>query len=278
MKFSLREDALSRTLIAAHRGTWGGNIMCNTPQAFECALMQGADMIELDLTPSADGELFVFHPGMEKVFLGTQTRLETLPSSEVRKLRYLNVDKAVTEWPICPFDDALEQLKGRCYINVDKFWDNLAGATEAVRRHRMEEQVLVKTGPREDVLDWMEQNAPDINYMAILREKDEFTPIARRRKINYVGVEALFATEDVPIASPEYVRSMNRQGMLVWINTIVYNYKAVLAAGHSDDTAVSGDPDTGWGWLLKQGYNIIQTDFPQMLRQYMEAFRGNGRG
>ena len=156
--------------------------------------------------------------------------------------------------------------------------DNLAGATEAVRRHRMEEQVLVKTGPREDVLDWMEQNAPDINYMAILREKDEFTPIARRRKINYVGVEALFATEDVPIASPEYVRSMNRQGMLVWINTIVYNYKAVLAAGHSDDTAVSGDPDTGWGWLLKQGYNIIQTDFPQMLRQYMEAFRGNGRG
>ena len=55
---------MSRTRIAAHRGAAGGNIHCNTWVAFEASLAQGADIIELDVSRSADGELFVFHPGM----------------------------------------------------------------------------------------------------------------------------------------------------------------------------------------------------------------------
>ena len=49
-------------LIAAHRGVCGGNIPGNTLEAFEAALAQGAGVIELDVSQSADGELFVFHP------------------------------------------------------------------------------------------------------------------------------------------------------------------------------------------------------------------------
>lgn len=32
-------------LIAAHRGVYGGNIACNTPESYEAALIQGADII-----------------------------------------------------------------------------------------------------------------------------------------------------------------------------------------------------------------------------------------
>ena len=41
---------------------------------------------------------------------------------------------------------------------------------------------------------------------------------------------------------------LKKAGKLCWVNTIVYNYKAVLAAHHSDDTAMAGDPEFGWGW------------------------------
>ena len=43
-------------------GVCGGNIPGNTLEAFEAALAQGAGVIELDVSQSADGELFVFHP------------------------------------------------------------------------------------------------------------------------------------------------------------------------------------------------------------------------
>ena len=65
MENQIREKAKKHILIAAHRGTAGGNLPCNTLAAYEAALRQGADIVELDVSRSADGELFVFHPGME---------------------------------------------------------------------------------------------------------------------------------------------------------------------------------------------------------------------
>ena len=59
----IRESAKERILLAAHRGVAGGNIPCNTIAAFEIALRQGTDIMELDVQRSADGNLYVFHEG-----------------------------------------------------------------------------------------------------------------------------------------------------------------------------------------------------------------------
>ena len=63
MKFCLQEHALKETLITAHRGLSCANIPGNTQISFEAALAQGADMIELDVTRAADGELILVDDG-----------------------------------------------------------------------------------------------------------------------------------------------------------------------------------------------------------------------
>jgi len=270
MHFDLQHDALSRTLITAHRGITGGNIPGNTLAAFDAALLQGVDMIELDVSNSIDGELFVFHPGMEHVFLGMADKLlSDIPASEIRKLSFLNGDATATQFGINTFDEALEHLKGRCYINVDKFWNNVDAIVKAIRRHNMMDQILVKTGPNEDVYRYLEENAPDVNYMVILRDHDDQSEQLLRRKLHYVGAEVLFKTEDSEFATREYIDRMHKAGLLVWVNAIVYNHKTVLTAGHNDDISVVGRMDEGWGWLLDKGYDIIQTDWPLMLKNYM---------
>lgn len=269
MHFDLQHDALSRTLITAHRGVWGGNIPGNTLAAFEIALQQGADMIELDVSNSSDGELFVFHPGMEPVFLHMDKLLSDVPASEIRKLSFLNADATPTQFGINTFDEALEALKGRCYINVDKFWNNVDPIVKAIRRHNMADQILVKTSPNEDVYSYMEQCAPDINYMVIIRDHDDQTEQLLKRGMRYAGAEVLFSTEDSEFATEAYIESMHKKGLLVWANAIVYNHQAVLTAGHNDDISVVGRMDEGWGWLLDKGYDIIQTDWPLMLKNYM---------
>ena len=120
--FDLRELAKKKIIVVAHRGSFGGNIPGNTIPAYNAALLQGADMIEIDVDMSRDGELFIFHPGMERAFLGTEKRLPDLFADEIRELRYLNYDDTPTQFKLNTLDEVLEEFKGKCFINVDKFW------------------------------------------------------------------------------------------------------------------------------------------------------------
>lgn len=256
-------------LIAAHRGACAGNIPCNTWVAYEAALAQGADIMEIDVSKSLDGELFTFHPRTEPLFLHSDRLISEMTVDEVRKLRFYNADSAVTEIGVSTLDETLEQLKDRCIINIDKFPDCPAEIAAAVRRHGMQDQILVKTNATDAWFKVVEEVAPDLPYMIFLRSDDVFSEMLKKRNLRYLGTESIFATEDAQIAQTEYVEQMHKMGLKVWYNAIVYNYKKVLAAGHNDDISVAGKPDEGWGWLIDRGVDMIQTDWPGMLRQYM---------
>ena len=144
-QWNLWEAAKDHTLVVAHRGVAGGNIPCNTMTAYEIALLQGADMLETDLNMTADGELVIFHPGMEPAQLGVDTRIERMTYEEVKALRYVNYDRVPTQFGLVRFDDFLENFKDRCFINIDKFWGHPAEIYQAVKRHGMLDQILVKS-------------------------------------------------------------------------------------------------------------------------------------
>ena len=60
---------LGRPFFAAHRGVCGANVPCNSILAYQIALAQGAEVVEIDVSKSKDGKYFVFHPWMEPQFL-----------------------------------------------------------------------------------------------------------------------------------------------------------------------------------------------------------------
>ena len=270
MKFDLRETACDHRIIVAHRGVYGGNIPCNTIPSYETALLQGADMIETDLDMTGDGKLVIFHPKMEKRQICKDVNIRQMTAAEVRELRLCNYDGTVTKWGINTLDEVLEHFKGRCYINIDKFWGHPEEIYREVKRHGMVDQVLVKSAPNEKVLQVMEELAPEMAFMPIVKNEHPWHEEILRRNINYVGVEALFTAEDSPLAGEEFQKKMHATGQLTWVNSIVYNYKDVLAAGHCDDSALSVNREYGWGWLVDRGFDMIQTDWPQLLVEFLK--------
>lgn len=270
MKFDIMKSASERVLIAAHRGTFGGNIPCNTLAGYEIALKQGADMIEVDVEMSADGELFIFHPGKEQQHLNFDGRICEMTAKEVSKLRYVNFDRDYTQFGINTLDEVLEAFKGRCYINVDKFWGHPKEIYEAIRRHHMQDQIIVKSSLSREVLAVLKELAPELSFLAIVRETHPMHEMLMKSGINYIGAEVLFESDDSEVASPEFIGRMHRDGKLVWVNAIVYDYREQLAAGHSDDTALCQDMELGWGWLARRGFDFIQTDWTGMLIEYLE--------
>lgn len=266
---SILQAARDRILIAAHRGVSGGNIPCNSMPAFRAALAQGADIIELDISRSRDGVLYVFHPGMEPVFLLSDRLISEMTHDEVDKLRLVNQDDTPTAWGVERLEDVLAFLRGRCFVNLDKFWTCPQEIAALVRRLGMQDQVLIKTGNTADDFRRVEETAWDIPYLVIARDRDDFTDDLLRRRMRYIGVEALFDSESAPIAQREYTQRMRGKGLLTWANGIVYDCKAVLSAGHTDDVSVSGDPALGWGWLIDRGFSILQTDWTLALHHYL---------
>ncbi len=260
-----------KVLLVAHRGVCGGNIPCNSLQAFRAAINQGADIVELDVDRSADGELFIQHPGMERVHLRIPASIRNYNSAEVQEFRLSNCDLAPTEWSIVRLEEALELLRGKCIVNIDKFWENPEAIAKLVRRLKMEDQILIKTENRPEYLNDVETYAPDIPYMTIANTEDTTHEAMMKRSINYVGTEVLFETEDAPVASAEYLNQMHHDGKIVWSNAIVYNYRAVLSAHHNDDISLTEDPAKGWGWLADHGFDLIQTDFLFPCKHFLET-------
>ena len=272
MQFNLREKAKENRIIIAHRGVSGGNIPCNTMAAYEIALKQGADMIEVDVSSSADGKLFLFHPMMELSHLGKPLLLSALPYSIIKKLHYVNYDRSQTQFNLADFDAFLEQFKGRCYINIDKFWSNPEKIYKAIKRHNMTDQILVKSKLTKDgrVLDLMENMAPELAFMPIVNDTYALHEEVKKRNINYVGVECCFKKDTAEVASEEFIEKMHRDDILVWANSILFSYKVQLAGGHSDDTSLTEGEEKGWGWLAERGFDMIQTDWPGMLIDYLK--------
>ncbi len=256
-------------LLAAHRGVCGGNIPCNSLAAFQAAVKMKAEIVELDADMSEDGVLFVQHPGMEKVHLRMNDSIRHYPAGVVRQFPQSNCDLVRTQYLIPTLEEALILLRGKAIVNIDKFWEHPAEISALVRRLGMEDQILIKTSPKPQYFDAVEEYAPDFAYMPIVKEENAVHDELNRRNINYVGAEVLFTDEGMPVASPEFIDMMHSEGKLVWSNAIVYNYKTVLSAWHNDDVSVIGDPGRGWGWLADRGFDVIQTDWLWLCRDYL---------
>ncbi|MBQ7839355.1 MAG: glycerophosphodiester phosphodiesterase family protein [Lachnospiraceae bacterium] len=271
MEFNISEAAKEKIIIVAHRGTAGGNIPCNTLASYEIALKQGADMIEIDVEMSRDGKLFIFHPGMEPHHLDhCKEGIWNMTAEEISELRFVNYDRAQTQFGLNTFDEVLENFKGRCYINVDKFWGHPREIYEAIKRHNMTDQIVVKSAPSEKVFTVLKEIAPNLPYMPVVRDTHPLHEELLASSINYIGAEVLFAKDDAEVASPAFIEQMHQDGKLVWANSIIYDYKEQLTGGHSDDTALCRDMDLGWGWLAERGFDMIQTDWAGMLVDYLK--------
>ncbi len=265
---TIREN---RPLIASHRGTMGVNIPCNTIEAFEVALNQGADIIELDITKSIDGELFVFHPFMDFPHLGKIIPMQLKHSSFIKQSHYRNVDFVKTPYKVSTFDEVLDVLKDRCIINIDKFWHHPKLIVDKLKKHNAVNKVLVKSYFNHKVITAIQELCPTIAYMPMIRnEIYDIENLLKNKGINLVAEELIFKSTDSPLISEERINMLHNQGIYAWCNSIVYNYKDVIASDKTDDRAVTGNQANTWGWLVEKGFDIIQTDWVRELSLYLK--------
>ncbi len=259
-----------QVLIASHRGSAAGNIVQNTVRAFRAAQRQGADILELDVSVTSDGELFVYHDGAELTSFGIKENIQTLSSAQVAELRYFNAIGSRTDQQVEKLDDVLEELKGDVLINIDRGWNHWAKIVQVVDRHEMADQIILKGPSIDGVLHVLADVAPDYMFIPICRSIPDLSR-ALQHDLNFLGVEIVFASQDDDVVVQENLQRVLDMDLLLWANAIQLNEVNILADSFDDVTSLLENPDLGWGRLLEMGFRIIQTDFPAMLRGYLES-------
>ena len=260
--------------IAAHRGSCGGNIPPNTSAAYKAALYQGANILEADVARSADGVFYMFHTGSgnEKYYLGIDCAFEDLTSKELDKIHLNNELGKDTLYRLNRLEDILLQFKGRCIINLDRSWEYWEEIMPMVRKMDMVEQILLKSPCKQEWIEKASAVAPDFAYMPIINEDImPFYELGGDCLPGFIGAELVFATEESPILRDCTVEMLHKDGKIAWGNSIQFSAKKILSAGHNDDISLSGNTDAGWGWLIRHGFDIIQTDWVCALKNYVET-------
>ncbi len=258
-----------KVLVAAHRGTCGGSVVQNTILSYQNALLHGADMIEVDVSMTIDGVFFAFHNGEEQVELGIKRDIREMTAAEVESKKTLNSLQEYVGQKVERLDAVLERFRGKCFINIDRSWFYWEKMIPFLKAKEMDAQILLKSGVHERLLSELEKSGTGLMYMPIVKTAEEWETV-KKYDINVAAAELIFADLNGQFTDPAFLKELSDEGILPWVNVIRLNDEAVLSGGLDDNLAIGEGFEKSWGRLIGLGYKILQTDWPALLRKYVD--------
>ncbi len=269
---SLEDKLISHregVMVIAHRACWR-KAPENSIAAIDACVDMQADMVEIDVRRTRDGHLVVVHDDTVDRTTNGSGSVSELDLAEVTSLNLrggLGGDDAdLTEHRIPTLEQALIAARGKILINLDVKDDVRDDAYATAKGLGMANEVLIKmtmTDPGDVDLD-STSFFGNTYFMPIIKQKNG--PLAKQvssfQSIEEVAFEVIYGDEAQLKAACQSAAS---QGSRCWVNTMWED----LSPGHSDDISVL-DPDSHWGYLVRLGVNMIQTDRPAALIKYLE--------
>ena len=255
-------------LVAAHRGDWR-HAPENSIKAIENSIEMGVDIVEVDVRRTIDGHLVLMH---DATINRTTNGKGKVSDHTLRDLKHLYLknnqggkDAELTDMRIPTLREALLTAKGKIMVNLDKSYGLMKDIYLLLQETGTLNVAIFKgSADAEQVKSDIAFMEKQVLFMPIIGDNDvAVSRIREHIKLNSpAAFEIILSKSDSLLSQSGYI---NTNGSRVWVNTLW----ASLCAGYTDAKALK-DPDANWGHLIDHGVNIIQTDDPSELLQYLE--------
>jgi glycerophosphoryl diester phosphodiesterase len=238
------------TLVIAHRGA-SAYAPENTLAAFELAVRQGADMLELDVQRSADGVLVVFHDEKTARWDGKQRLASACTLAELRALDIAG-ERVATLAEVC----ALARDK-QVRLNIELKGAGFGLAVAKMLKNEQVEELVLISSFVETALHEFAAASPAVPR-AYLMGTDTYRPDVRIREawpfraLSRTGAKAWHPTYQLPLID-WLIPRVRRAGYQVNVWTV-------------DDVPLMRR-------LLALGVDGIITDVPDVLRRELEVWK-----
>lgn len=263
--------------VIAHRACWQESPENSVSAINEC-INAGIDMVEIDVRQTADGHLILMHDETVDRTTNGSGRVDQLTLESIKKMRLKAQDggpeSLVSDGAVPTLREVLNAAKAKIYINLDIKADLYEKAFELLEETETTDQILMKmvalpNDPKLRTAKFLGRTA----FMPIIRqcreaEKGICSPDLNEVLPGYFDLDPV--AYEIVFQSEDYLRDglslMKSDRARIWVNTL----QAHHAAGHLDAEAAQ-NPDAHWGYLMDLGANMIQTDKPIVLIEYLRS-------
>lgn len=283
-------------MIVAHRGDWR-NAPENSLRAIENCIDMNLDMVEIDIRMTKDSQLVLMH---DKTLDRTTTatgKVSDYNLDELTDVRLTTCQGLPTRHHIPTLEEAMELAKGKIMLNVDKAFDYFDKVYELSKKTGTVDHILYKTPFYGEWIDYEKLTAKygewidSVYFMPVIYlDFDNAQQIINsfmESKKKPVAIEFVFSNtkEELNLHIPDTAKALEwiqfadslspvvhkfqdfrDKGVKVWVNSLW----PFVSGGYDDERAVE-DPDGAWGWLIDKNVNMIQTDRPEMLLEYLRS-------
>ncbi|WP_183556535.1 glycerophosphodiester phosphodiesterase family protein [Mucilaginibacter sp. SP1R1] len=236
-------------IVAAHRGD---HVIYpeNTLAAYQEAIKNEADYVEIDLRTTKDGELVSMHDANVGRMTNGKGLIKDLTLDELEQLQVKSKDTASNEtYRIPTFKQILQLCKSKINIYLDFKAADPAAAYRMIKQYGMEKQVLVYINSTNQFTGWRKA-APKMPLMLSLPDSVK----------NVAGMESFINKYHADILDGNY--SQYTAGMVKF------------AAGKHipvwPDIQSAGEGAADWDKALAVGLSGLQTDHPAALVRYLK--------
>ncbi len=299
------ENPSSRDIfVVAHRAAFmeGGRIILpeNATPSIKYAIALGVDMVELDVRASQDGHFVLLHDSTVDRTTNGQGEVAALSLAELRKFNLIDeASGELTQYKIPTLEEVYALAKGRIMINLDPKLPvkELGRALLIARDMGVEDQVVLKGGSdtdeQLDAIKTMLSALPfAAEFMPMHRDRDTRSLDRIRKSLSVLKPEAaemivgIRADPDKRITGDggflfsDAVRKLAvKNSVHLWINTLYIDplqhpdsaLHQLMWNGGRHDVLGLKYPDQVFGFWVRRGATIIQTDEPKFVIEYLEA-------
>lgn len=262
--------------VAIHRGEWFYAPENSIP-ALEYAIQFGADIMETDVRLTKDNQLVIMHDYTVDHTTNGTGKVSDLTLAEIKKLRLRNNYGGMTDLQVPTLDEFIEIAKGKIVLYYDKAGYDLPQHNKGYLVKRILETVAKHNYIEESmfVLDWTYNEAAEIfgeyltrvNYCPVIVDNipnlssyvDEFVS-----KLQPVAFQFRFATTDSETF--KLLPKIHQSSSKAFVAATWKHH----TANHDDLISILKRPSEGWGWLIDQGFRIIETNYLRDILQYLQ--------
>ena len=250
----------------------------NSIQALKNAIYFGADIIETDVRLTKDGYVVIMHDYTVDRTTNGSGYVSDMTLEEIKRLKLKTNWGGSTNYQVPTLEEYIQTAKGKVALYLDKAGYDLQGDEEGhlvkellkiLRKHNVLQEAVF-------VLDWPYEKARHIFGEDL--EKVIYCPVIDDKIPDLEEYVNEYIEKLSPIAFQFRFRTLEAMTFGLLPKVLESGAKAFVAAtwdshtaNHSDRASIFSSPAEGWGWLIEQGFSILETNHPRDLIEYLKS-------
>lgn len=264
---NLKNSHNKEIIVVAHRGDWR-NAPENSLQAIKNCIEMGVDMVEIDIRETKDGQLVLMHDKTINRTTNGTGLVKDWTLDSLKTLQLLDGLRVPTQHSIPTLKEALQLAKGKILINLDKSYPIFDKCYKIIQETETQNQVVIKGSKTYDVVKKeFGQYLDKVFFMPIVKlPNNEAKNIVNDYMASkHPPIAFEFTAKQDTIAFINQFKKIRESGSSIWVNALWPQHNG----GHDDEKAVQ-DPSV-YDWFIENNIDIIQTDRPQFLLEYLRS-------